>query len=201
MSANNLILRWKFVGGTNAKAQEVNENFEDVANVVNNNVSNIASLQTQIQDINTNKANINGSSTNKFQVAAGSDLLDAINLQQFKQMMAIAFPLIRGVKLSLSGQDIQISKGMAYDNTLTYLMNIQSYVLSPTSPVSNSTYYIYVDTLPTTLNQVNFTYTQNDLGPSVPSSNIWRQIGYFNTDNSGNITEVVPIGTRVEDVI
>lgn len=201
MSSNNVILRWKFVSGTNAKSQEVNENFSDIVTAVNNQANALTTVQTNITDLNANKANVNGSSSNTFQVAAGNNLLDAINLQQLKQMMAVAFPLIRGVKITLTGQTIQITSGMAYDNTLTYLMNIQETTITPSSPIGNSTYYIYVDTLPTTLNQVNFTYTQNANGPAVPSGNIWRQIGYFVTDVSGNIQTVTPVGTRVEDVI
>lgn len=68
-----------FTPNTYAKSSEVNQDFDVLYSQVNTNISNIAQNATDIDNLDANKANINGSSSQRFAVADPVVSGDAIN--------------------------------------------------------------------------------------------------------------------------
>lgn len=68
-----------FTPNTYAKSSEVNQDFDVLYSQVNTNISNIAQNTTDIDNLDANKANINGSSSQRFAVADPVVSGDAIN--------------------------------------------------------------------------------------------------------------------------
>lgn len=74
-----IIKPFTFRAGEKARAAEVNQNFDILYQEVNNQASEIQSLDDDITSIENSKANINGSSSQRFAVADAVGAYDAIN--------------------------------------------------------------------------------------------------------------------------
>lgn len=70
-----------FQAGTKARANEVNKNFDDLYSQVNINISDISQNAQDIESLDSRKANINGSSAQRFAVADPVNQTDAVNKQ------------------------------------------------------------------------------------------------------------------------
>ena len=73
-----------FVAGTKARANEVNQNFDVLYSEINSIDSTLTSIDVDIQSLQDDKANINGSASQRFQVAPGVNSYDAVNMSQLK---------------------------------------------------------------------------------------------------------------------
>ena len=71
-----------FVAGTKARANEVNKNFDVLYSEVNAIDANITSINVDIQSLCEDKANVNGSANQRFQVGNAINSYDAVNLSQ-----------------------------------------------------------------------------------------------------------------------
>lgn len=114
----SIVKPFTFVAGTKAKAGEVNDNFDVLYTQVNANISELAQINIDIDNIGLNKANINGNSTQRFSVADAVNNTDAVN----KQYM-LEHSLPTGLILYLAVEDIP-----------------DGYLLCDGSTVSRSTY-------------------------------------------------------------
>lgn len=74
-----IVKPYTFVAGNKARANEVNENFDLLYQQVNSNISNITHNENDIAQLGSSKANINGSSTQRFAVANPVSNSDAVN--------------------------------------------------------------------------------------------------------------------------
>lgn len=74
-----IVKPYTFVAGSKARANEVNENFDLLYQQVNSNISNITQNETDIAQLGSSKANINGSSTQRFAVGNPVSNSDAVN--------------------------------------------------------------------------------------------------------------------------
>ena len=70
---------YTFIAGTKAKANEVNGNFTSIKQFVDQLESNLATAELDINNLETNKADINGSQNEVFQVADAENNKDAVN--------------------------------------------------------------------------------------------------------------------------
>ena len=77
----SIVKPFTFVAGTKAKAGEVNDNFDVLYTQVNANISEIAQINIDIDNIGLNKADVNGNSTQRFSVADAVNNTDAVNKQ------------------------------------------------------------------------------------------------------------------------
>lgn len=191
---------YTFIGGTKAKASEINANFQEVKKSVDANELNISNLTLSVE----NKANINGNGNTLFEVAESNLPTSATNLQQVQTLMSPVSSIINGLIFSVSGTTIFISSGTCYDSTLTNLINIgQSTVDASTFP-SSTTYYIYVANDTSATSGPYMTVSTSNVSPTLPNNNIiYRKIGSFIKSSDIQFQSVNMIGTRnnTEEVI
>lgn len=74
-----IVKPYTFQGGTKARAQEVNENFDRLYAQVNINSSNIEDINVDIASIEEDKANVNGDATQAFNVKDPTSSYNAAN--------------------------------------------------------------------------------------------------------------------------
>lgn len=181
-----------FVANTYAKASEVNADFDTVYSQVNTNISNIAQNATDIDNLENNKANINGSTAHRFAVADAISNGDAINKQSLMKAIGNSIGIISGfviTKDSGSPNDtILVYAGSCYDSTSSVVLSTSSNISKKNSPQSaNSTYYVYVIGNATG-SQTDILISTSSTTPTLPSGyTLFRNIGYFITDSSANI--------------
>lgn len=77
----SIVKPFTFVAGTKAKAGEVNDNFDVLYTQINSNISELAQINIDIDNIGLNKADVNGNSTQRFSVADAVNNTDAVNKQ------------------------------------------------------------------------------------------------------------------------
>ena len=65
----SIIKPYTFVAGNKARANEVNEDFDVLYQQVNTNITNIANAESELENLDATKADINGSSSQRFAVA------------------------------------------------------------------------------------------------------------------------------------
>ena len=191
---------YTFIGGTKAKASEINANFQEVKKSVDANELNISNLTLSVD----NKANINGNGNTLFEVAESNLPTSATNLQQVQTLISPVSSIINGLIFSVSGTTIFISSGTCYDSTLTNLINIgQSTVDASTYP-SGTTYYIYVANDTSATSGPYMTVSTSNVSPTLPNNSIiYRKIGSFIKSSDTQFQSVNMIGTRnnMEEVI
>lgn len=181
-----------FVANTYAKASEVNADFDTVYSQVNTNISDIAQNAADIDNLENNKANINGSTAQRFAVADAVSNGDAINKQSLMKAIGNSIAIISGfviTKDSGSPNDtILVYAGSCYDSTSSVVLSTSSNISKKNSPQSaNSTYYVYVIGNATG-SQTDILISTSSTTPTLPSGyTLFRRIGYFTTDSSAHI--------------
>lgn len=186
-----------FIAGTKAKANEVNSNFTSIKQFVDQLESNQATNELNISNLESNKADVNGSQTEIFQVANAANNFDAVNLQSLKDQTANSLDVIRGFIPSKSNSTtISCTAGDCWDTTYEQMISSTTALsLQDTSLANNATYYIYVCYDKET-SSCELTFSTNSSTPTLPAGyDYFRKIGSFTTNNSGDIDNVSPIGS------
>lgn len=188
-----LDIPYSFIPGTKAKANEVNSNFLAVKTFVDTNEANIATNQSDIQNLENNKADLNGNISNRFQVADPTGNYDAVNKQYFKANIANSLDYIGGFKLTKqSNTSISASAGSCWDSTYEYMITSDSSLTKDQSNLgNNATYYVYVCAdKETTNNELVFSLSNST--PELPAGfEYFRLLGKFTTANNGHISQVI----------
>ena len=191
-----LIIPYTFVAGTKAKAAEVNADFQAVATEVNAQGNSLTTAQANITNLQNNKADINGNSSNRFSVAVPINSYDAVNKIYLTDLTKY---LLVGLQLRKDDDDyIGCTKGATYDKTYSKILKFDADVSKQnTNQSANSTYYVYIEG--------SADGTSTDLLISLSSDNpaldsgftLYQYLGYYKTDDDGNISEVysvAPVG-------
>ena len=118
---------YKFKGGTSAKAQEVNANFDYTGNYIEGIETVQAGMLSSIDNIEQDKADINGNSQEKFNVAPATEDYNAVPLIQLNDFLYIIKGIIRGFSLSKyattqGNWGLTMSTGACFDTTENYLI-------------------------------------------------------------------------------
>lgn len=184
-----------FVANTYAKASEVNANFDTVYSQVNSNISAISQNAVDIENLENNKADINGSSSQRFGVADAITDGDAINKRSLRAAIGNSIDYISGfiiTKDSGSPEDtIIVSEGSCYDSTKTVVLSkANSTTKQNLNQAASATYYVYVIGN-STGSQIDILISESGVTPGLPSGYaLYRQIGYYTTDSDNNIDNI-----------
>lgn len=188
-----------FVANTYAKASEVNANFDTVYSQVNTNISGIAQNATDIDNLENNKADINGSSAQRFAVADAITDSDAINKRSLRASIANSIDYISGFMITKDSGNpnntIIVSAGSCYDSTKTVVLNkTNSSTKTNDNQAANATYYVYVIGN-STGSQADILISESSTEPALPSGyTLYRQIGSYTTDSNNNINGIAYFG-------
>lgn len=180
---------YTFIAGQTAKANEVNENFLGVKQFVDILEENEAQCELDIATLETNKADINGNNSYRFQVADALNTMDAVNLQTLDERIANSKGVINGFDLVLSGTNqIILTSGVCYDSTMKEIITSTLNLTINTSTVgANQTQYIYVVYNKDT-GEVEGTVNASTTTPSMPVGfTHFRRIGIITTNVNGHI--------------
>ena len=193
---------YTFIAGTKAKANEVNSNFTSIKQFVDQLESNQATNELNISNLESNKADVNGSQTEIFQVANAANNFDAVNLQSLKDYTANTLDVIRGFIPSKSNSNtISCTAGDCWDSTYTEMISSStSLSLQDTALSADTTYYIYV-CYNTDTSTCQLAFSTNSTTPALPVGfTLFRKIGSFTTDNDSNIIFVAPISQQIDGI-
>lgn len=193
-----LYLPYTFVGGTAAKAQEVNANFQQTKKYIEDLETTYANYGSLISNLQANKANINGSSSQYFFVAnptyAGASQGDAaVPLYYMKNYSSWLNYLIAGMHITIVDDDsFSIGLGGCGDSTGQYIIrNNQTFTTDNYSGLTaNTTYAVWVKASSVASEpSVSGVYlTGVSSSPSIVENEIIRRIGYITTDSNAHFT-------------
>jgi hypothetical protein len=186
-----LIIPYTFTAGTKAKAGEVNDNFTAVKAFVDLLETNQASDEVNIATLQTGKADINGSFTERFQVADAVNTMDAVNKETMDSALGPAKGFIDGFVLSIqSNTSISATSGSCYDSTKTVVLSSATALTAEqTNLASSGTYYLYV--AGDSGSGIQLLISLSSVTPTLPSGySYYRGVGYAKTDSNAHFTEV-----------
>ena len=193
-----LYLPYTFVGGTAAKAQEVNANLQQVKKYIEDLETTYANYGSLISNLQNNKANVSGSSSQYFFVAnptyAGANQGDAAvpkyYMQNYYQWLNY---LIAGMHITIVDNDsFSIGLGGCGDSTGNYVIkNTSTWTTGNyTGLAANTTYSVWV-----WANTTGDEHPMNDVWlqrknntPSIIPGKVMRRIGYITTDGNAHFT-------------
>jgi len=186
----SLILPYTFTGGTSAKAQEVNANFQQVKKFVDKLESDAETMAQNIEDLIANKANLNGARAQTFEVANPTSSYQAVNKQYLEAQLAVFATVINGLKMTITGNTtFNIAPGGCFDSTYLHPMVLRTNLAVDVSDKNPSTVYkifVIASTDNSTIARAEVTTGT----PSISSTTIYRQLGTVTLDSSGNITAI-----------
>lgn len=188
---------YTFIAGTKAKANEVNGNFTSIKQFVDQLESNLATAELDINNLETNKADINGSQNEVFQVADAENNKDAVNLETLKAQTANSLDVIRGfIPFMSDATTISCTAGNCWDSTYKQMINSYTVLsLQDTALAANTTYFIYVCYDKET-SGCKLAFSTNSNTPTLPAGyDYFRIVGSFTTNSSRHIDTVYPIGS------
>lgn len=195
----SIIKPYTFVGGTKARASEVNANFDRLYDQVNTNITSIINAQTAITNLGIDKANVAGNSTQRFAVADATGDYDAINKQTLMGSIANTLDSITGLQISKDSNSptntIIVSKGACYDNAREKILKLDN-PLSKLNQgqIAGQAYYVYI-VGDATATSIDILISLDSVLPSLPEGYTrYRQIGYFNTDGNNAISNIYNYG-------
>lgn len=183
---------YTFRAGTKARANEVNENFTSAKQFVDALEIQASTNEINITNLENNKADLNGSNAQRFQVADPTTSFDAMNLQTFEDKTLNSRGVIDGFKLSkFNNNTINATAGNCYDATYKYMISSSTSLQESAETMGgNATYYVYVCAdEQTSSNELVFSLSPTT--PELPQDfDYFRRLGYFTTDTDGNIDQV-----------
>lgn len=184
-----------FVAGTKARANEVNQNFDVLYSQVNSNISAINTNANDIDTLDSNKANVNGSSSQRFACADPTSPSDAVNKQSLTKAIGNSINYIDGYVISKdsgSPEDtILVTAGSCYDYTKSVVLaKNTSTTKQNTSQGASTTYYVYVIGNDSGTS-IDILISSSAVTPALPAGYTkFRQIGNYNTDSDSHISNI-----------
>lgn len=183
-----IVIPFTFTAGTKAKASEVNQNFSVAYSAINSNASNIVSLQADVDSLDTDKADVNGSTSNRFAVADPVNNTDAVNKEYLIDSITNSLGYIDGLILSKNdATSLVYTAGSCYDSTNSYILQVSSSGTVTNSSQSASTiYYVYIIGKEPTSGIIAddcelYIYTSS-VNPSLPSGyDYYKLVGSYTT--------------------
>lgn len=186
---------YTFVAGTKAKAKEVNDNFNSITMFVDQLEVSNAELEALVNQISATKAELNGDSNNRFQVADALSNYDAINKHTLTNLTANSRDCISGFIIARqSNTSVNCTPGACWDSTYTAMISSTTSLIKDQSNLqANGKYYVYVTSDKETGN-CELVISLSNATPELPTGfEYFRQLGYFTTDDNGYIATVTPL--------
>lgn len=189
---DNISKPFTFTANTYAKASEVNADFDTLYTGVNACVNQINANIADINNLDSDKADINGNSTQRFSVADPTVNTDAVNKQSLMKYISNSLDYISGLVVSKDSSSpndtIIVSPGSCYDSTKNVMLSLQNNTTKQNENQGPSvTYYVYIIGN-STGSSVDILISPNQVTPTLPTGySLYRQIGSYTTNNDNSI--------------
>ena len=188
MYSNDLI---RFEPNTIAKSSEVNHNFDLLNGLLQDVMARLSDAENSIEQLEENKADLNGSQLETFDVGNAVTDTSAINLATLNNRFGNLIYYIYGLVITVDPSDdskIIVSSGSCYDSTGTVVITLENAVSQPGQgePAfsASTTYTVYI--VSNGNNSVDIDVT-SDPASYIPSKNYYRRLGTFGTNASGKV--------------
>lgn len=186
-----------FVAGTKARANEVNQDFDVLYSQVNSNISAINTNANDIDTLESNKANINGSSSQPFNVQdiSNTSTTQAVNAQSMRKALTPLYGYIDGYVISKDSfnpnDTILVTAGSCYDSSKTVVLAKDTSTTKQNASQGASTdYYVYVIGNDSG-SSVDILISDLSVTPLLPEGYTkYRKIGNYTTNSDGNIFNI-----------
>lgn len=190
----NLNLPYTFVGGTAAKAQEVNANFSQVKAYVEDIASKLEDAATDILELQSGKADLQGNVNYTFNVATPTASGHAVNKGYLDSQLEPYRYLIIGFKATKTGnQTLTVGPGGCYDSSYInpIVNNSNQSLRTDLVTDANGTYNIYVIATVSNSQVSGIVLTTGSDSPTIDvTGRIYRKIGTLTTDASNYIDTI-----------
>lgn len=190
-----------FVPGEVASATEVNDNFNALRDGINQNSSYISNIEDDVSNLQENKADKNGNSSEPFKVGTATLSTHAINKGTLERYIGNLVDYISGLEIVRDDDhNVLVYDGQCYDQQTKQTLLI----LSTSSGEERGSTVLEIGT------QINATYNifitgdvegedieLNATTGSIPDNSAprFRKIGEVGTDGDGNISSIVYYGS------
>lgn len=188
-----LYIPYTFVGGTSAKAQEVNANFSQVKGYVEDLATRITSLEATTSQMLLDKADLQGNSNYTFNVATPTNDTNAATKAYVDQQVAILKPIIIGLKATKTGnKSVAVSTGSCFDYLYQNpIINATTYYNYDYPFEASTTYNIYAMARTSNPYAFRFSYSIGNTTPTPPyDDTVFRKIGTLTTDSNAYISTI-----------
>lgn len=198
----SIVKPYTFTAGTKARANEVNANFDTLYSQVNLNISDILTNSNEIDNLENNKAEVNGSSTQRFAVADATSSSDAINKQTLEKAITPLFGYINGLEITKDSgspnDTIIVDIGSCYDSTSSKVLVLDASVSKQNANQgANTTYYVYIIGT-STGNTTDILISSTDVEPTLPTGyTLYRLIGNYTTNSDSNINIITCLSNSI----
>jgi len=192
-----MLIPYKFIPGTTAKANEVNANFVEVQKSVDALEQNQANLEVSVN----NRANQNGDKEQVFNVAEANNQFGAVNLGQLLTFIAPLKGIVNGMVITVQeNPSVLVSSGSCLDTSGEHIITATRTPLTLTATAPNTNMYIFATQ---SLMDNSFEYKITDNQYTIYNGYAQRLIGTYTCDTENKINSLNMIGTRVnaEEVI
>lgn len=182
-----------FFAGTKAKANEVNSNFTSLKQFIDLLEENTANNELDISVLQSNKADLNGNNTQRFQTADAISSKDAVNKDTLLRYTENSNEVIKGYNLSKFNENtITATAGVCYNSTFEFVIKSNiSLSLSDANLGANATYFVFVCGDAEALQTPVLVFSNSSDVPSLPIGyEYYRRIGSFTTDENSQIKDV-----------
>lgn len=180
---------WTFIAGTKAKAVEVNENFDVLYEEAGRLDTRILNIDSDIQDINSSKADVGGDATQRFKLANPEDSYDGVNKNYLEKSIANVKDYISGFIITKdTNNSIIVSSGSCYDSTFTTVIKSAGNITKENlNQRANEKYYVYVISDSSGYN-VDILIAEESTTPPRPEGyTLFRSIGMYTTNGNNQI--------------
>lgn len=198
-----IIKPYTFVAGNKARANEVNADFDILYQQVNANITDIAENASDIESLDSSKADINGSATQRFAVADAISSGDAVNKQTLFKQIGNSIDYISGLTIekdSGSPDDtILVNPGSAYDSTQSIVLSLDNITSKQNgTQAASATYYVYIIGN-STGSTTDILISTESITPTLPSGyTLYRKIGSYTTNSNNEIDSISYYGTTID---
>lgn len=184
-----------FVAGQKARANEVNADFDTLYSQVNINIADIAQINRDVDGLESDKADINGNSTQRFAVANPVNSTDSVNKQTLTKSLTNMLDYINGLTIEKdtnSPKDtILVNTGSCYDSTKEVVLELSNITSKKNEGQgANATYYVYIIGNQTGTT-IDILISNSSIEPTLPTGYTkFRNIGNFITNSSNVIYKI-----------
>lgn len=192
----------RFEPNTVAKSSEVNHNFDLLVDEINNIESDTSEIYNNIENMNANKADINGDPNKVFSVARATESYHAVNKGMLEEYIGNMIYYVSGLVVTKdpnSNDTIIVSKGVCYDVNGEKQLKLDTNTSKQnTGQLASQTYYVFITGDDQNSVEINISLDENT-PTNIATYPYYRLLASFTTNSSNIIDNVISYSNDAKD--